>query len=161
RWRERLEGHLELLRCYYNFVRPHRALKFGREIRTPAMQAGLKGKRLTLRKIFCSGIVLLASCEFVLVFVYSAPYHFLLRMRASGGLATFDGGSTLEMQLSPKTQQAPLEHLRRLVERRPKRLVLLDHYMRVQAVKQVRLRLPEAVFAKSELFRQPEIQLVP
>ncbi len=37
RWKERLEGHLELLRCYYNFIRPHRALKFGSEIRTPAM----------------------------------------------------------------------------------------------------------------------------
>jgi hypothetical protein len=23
RWKERLEDHLELLRCYYNFVRPH------------------------------------------------------------------------------------------------------------------------------------------
>src|SRR5207249_11626180 len=71
RWRERLEGHLELLRCYCNFVRPHRALKFGREIRTLAIQAGLTGKRLTLRQIFCSGIVFLASCEIVLVFVYS------------------------------------------------------------------------------------------
>ena len=40
RWKERLEDHLELLRCYYNFVRPHRALKFGAEVRTPAMQAG-------------------------------------------------------------------------------------------------------------------------
>ena len=28
-----LEAHLELLRCYYNFVRPHGALKFGRETR--------------------------------------------------------------------------------------------------------------------------------
>src|SRR5262245_35158215 len=27
RWKERLEEHLELLRCYYNFVRPHRALR--------------------------------------------------------------------------------------------------------------------------------------
>ena len=32
-----LDAHLELLRCYYNFVRPHRALKFGRGTRTPAM----------------------------------------------------------------------------------------------------------------------------
>jgi transposase-like protein/IS1 family transposase len=39
RWKERLEDHLELLRCYYNFVRPHRVLKFGREVRTLAMQA--------------------------------------------------------------------------------------------------------------------------
>ena len=49
-----LEAHLELLRCYYNFVRPHRALKFGRETRTPAMQAGLATRRLTLRDIFLS-----------------------------------------------------------------------------------------------------------
>ena len=49
-----LEAHLELLRCYYNFVRPHGALKFGRETRTPAMQAGLATRRLTLRDIFVS-----------------------------------------------------------------------------------------------------------
>ena len=60
RRRERLEAHLELLRCYYNFVRPHRALKFGREVRTPAIQAGLTKRRLTLREIFSSTIVLLA-----------------------------------------------------------------------------------------------------
>ena len=47
-------AHLELLRCYYNFVRPHGALKFGRETRTPAMQAGLATRRLTLRDIFVS-----------------------------------------------------------------------------------------------------------
>jgi hypothetical protein len=41
---------LELLRCYYNFVRPYRVPRFGREVRTPAMQAGLIGKRLTLRR---------------------------------------------------------------------------------------------------------------
>ena len=50
-----LKAHLELLRCYYNFVRPHGALKFGRETRTPAMQAGLATRRrLTLRDIFLS-----------------------------------------------------------------------------------------------------------
>ena len=70
RWKERLEGHLELLRCYYNFVRRHRALKFGRELRTPAMQAGLIGKRLTLREIFCSGIIFMASFEIVIAFIY-------------------------------------------------------------------------------------------
>jgi hypothetical protein len=36
------------------------------------MEAGLTGKRLTLREIFCSGIVFLASFEIVLVFVYPA-----------------------------------------------------------------------------------------
>ena len=43
-----------MFRCYYNFVRPHGALKFGREIRTPAMQAGLTTRRLTFRDIFLS-----------------------------------------------------------------------------------------------------------
>jgi hypothetical protein len=56
RWKERLEDHLELLRCHYNFVRPHRALKFGREVRTPAMQAGLLKRRLTFREIISSAI---------------------------------------------------------------------------------------------------------
>ena len=54
RAQDTLEAHLELLRCYYNFVRPHGALKFGRETRTPAMQAGLATRRLTLRDIFMS-----------------------------------------------------------------------------------------------------------
>ena len=49
---DKLEEHLELLRCHYNFVRPHGALKFGREVRTPAMQAGLATRRLTFREIF-------------------------------------------------------------------------------------------------------------
>ena len=67
RWKERLEDHLELLRCNYNFVRPHRALKFGREVRTPAMQAGLTTRRMTLREIFSSTMVF-ASENVVLVF---------------------------------------------------------------------------------------------
>ncbi len=52
RLNDKLEQHLELLRCHYNFVRPHRALKFGSETRTPAMQAGLTTRRLTLREVF-------------------------------------------------------------------------------------------------------------
>jgi transposase-like protein/IS1 family transposase len=54
RWKQCLDDHLELLRCHYNFVRLHRALKFGREVRTPAMQAGLTRRRLTFREIFSS-----------------------------------------------------------------------------------------------------------
>ena len=38
---DQLCSHVELVRCHYNFVRPHRALRFGRETRTPAMQAAL------------------------------------------------------------------------------------------------------------------------
>ncbi len=52
RSKETLEDHLELVRCHYNFVRPHRALRFGRETRTPAMQAGLTMRRLTFREVF-------------------------------------------------------------------------------------------------------------
>ncbi len=54
RVQDTLEAHHELLRCYYNFVRQHWALKFGRETRTPAMQAGLATRQLTLRDIFMS-----------------------------------------------------------------------------------------------------------
>ena len=63
RWKKRLEDHLELLRCYYNFVRPHMALKFGREMRTPAIQAGLTTRRLTLREIFPSAMLLSFSAK--------------------------------------------------------------------------------------------------
>ena len=49
---EQLRGHVELLRCYYNFIRPHRALRFGFETRTPAMQAGLVSTRLAWSDIF-------------------------------------------------------------------------------------------------------------
>jgi len=52
RLNDKLEQHLELLRCHYNFVRPHRTLKFGSETRTPTMQAGLTTRRLTLREVF-------------------------------------------------------------------------------------------------------------
>jgi transposase-like protein/IS1 family transposase len=72
RWMERLEDHLELLRCYYNFVRPHRALKFGRVVRTPAMQAGLTTKRLTFREIFSSTMHFLALRNVTFVFFDSA-----------------------------------------------------------------------------------------
>ncbi len=49
---ECLEENLELVRCHYNFLRPHRGLRFGTELRTPAMQAGLTARALTFREIF-------------------------------------------------------------------------------------------------------------
>jgi transposase-like protein/IS1 family transposase len=52
---ERLNDQLELLRCHYNFLRPHRSLKFGKVTRTPAMQAGLVNRRLTFRQVFMAG----------------------------------------------------------------------------------------------------------
>jgi hypothetical protein len=47
-----LEEHLELLRLHYNFIRPHSALRFGAEVRTPAMQAGLAARKLSFRDVF-------------------------------------------------------------------------------------------------------------
>ena len=51
---DKLRSHVELVRCHYNFVRPHRALRFGGETRTPAMQAGLVSARLALSDIFAA-----------------------------------------------------------------------------------------------------------
>jgi transposase-like protein/IS1 family transposase len=53
---ERLADHLELFRCFYNFIRPHGALRFGKEVRTPAQQAGLVGRKLTWRDILATPI---------------------------------------------------------------------------------------------------------
>ena len=47
-----LMGQMALMMMYYNFVRPHMALKFGKMVRTPAMQAGLVAKRLSFREVF-------------------------------------------------------------------------------------------------------------
>ena len=47
-----LEEHLELLQLHYNFIRPHSALRFGAEVRTPAMQAGLAVRKLSFRDVF-------------------------------------------------------------------------------------------------------------
>jgi IS1 family transposase len=48
----RLDEDLALVQCHYNFIRPHRALKFGSSCKTPAMQAGLTARRLLFRDIF-------------------------------------------------------------------------------------------------------------
>ena len=49
---EFLIGYMALTMMYYNFVRPHMALKFGKVLRTPAMQAGLVTRRLSFREVF-------------------------------------------------------------------------------------------------------------
>jgi hypothetical protein len=79
-WKERLEDHIELFGCYYNFIRPHRALKFGREVRTPAMQAGLSERQLTLRHIFSSRMFLQMPKNVIFVLFDSArPVTFATR----------------------------------------------------------------------------------
>ena len=49
---ERIQEALELVRVFYNFVTPHGSLKFGKVKRTPAMQAGIFDRPLTIREIF-------------------------------------------------------------------------------------------------------------
>ena len=48
----RLARQLELSRCHYNWMRPHADLRFGHEVRTPAMVAGLTARALSFREIF-------------------------------------------------------------------------------------------------------------
>jgi transposase-like protein/IS1 family transposase len=67
-----LDDHLELLRCHYNFCRPHSSLRFGSVTRTPAMQAGLASRKLTFRDIFVAKLV--PRC-FVLVRSRPEAYH--------------------------------------------------------------------------------------
>ena len=50
--RDHLDGNMALLMCHYNFIRPHLALKFGKEIRTPAMEAGIVSQRVSFRDVF-------------------------------------------------------------------------------------------------------------
>ena len=64
---DQLRSHVELVRCHYNFVRPHRALRFGRETRTPATQAGLVSTRMPWRDIFTTGRVTLRMFVAVVV----------------------------------------------------------------------------------------------
>ncbi len=49
---EQLRDQLEIARCHYSFLRPHRVLKFGTEARTPGMQAGQSECRLAFREKF-------------------------------------------------------------------------------------------------------------
>ena len=68
---EFLEGQVALLMAYYNFLRPHRALKFGETLRTPAMQAGLAKKRLSFRDVFTSQVAFFLFFLMVLVARYA------------------------------------------------------------------------------------------
>ncbi len=76
---ENLEHHLDLLQCYYNFIRPYRSLRFGRELWTPAMQAGLANRRLSFREIF-------TAVEVVRFFVVVGMVVILNRGRAGDRL---------------------------------------------------------------------------
>ena len=62
-----LDGSLALQMCHYNFIRPHMALKFGKETRTPAMQAGIVSKKLSFRDVFTSREVLFLCLLFLVL----------------------------------------------------------------------------------------------
>ena len=57
---DQLHGHVDLLRCSYNVIRSHRALKFGRETRPPAMQSGLVNAPMNWSDIFTAPAALYA-----------------------------------------------------------------------------------------------------
>ena len=82
---DQLRGHVELLRCYYNFIRPHRALKFGRETRTPAMQAGLVSVPMNWSDIFTAPA---PHCVFF-VAVVRIPVTVQLMATSAAALPTF------------------------------------------------------------------------
>ena len=82
---DQLRGHVELLRCYYNFIRPHSALKFGREPRTPAMQAGVANAPMNWSHIFTAGAPL---CVFF-VAVVRIPVAVQLPEARAAALPTF------------------------------------------------------------------------
>ena len=63
---------LELLRCQCSFVRPHRVLKFGHEVPTPAMQAGIAPRQSSFREIYLSMIPLGVSQNITSLFFGSA-----------------------------------------------------------------------------------------
>ena len=78
----KLAEHLELFRCFYNFIRPHSALRFGKEVRTPAQQAGLTSRKLTWRAIFTARLPL-SFCARILRPVWSGSMtHCWTRMVA-------------------------------------------------------------------------------
>ena len=61
RGHDQLDNQLEIVRCHYNFLRPHRALRFGKETRTPAMQAGLLNRRFSFREVFLTRLLTIMS----------------------------------------------------------------------------------------------------
>ena len=101
---DQLRGHVELVRCHYNFVRPHRALRFGRETRTPAMQAGLVTSRLAWRDICSVGgstivvvtVVVDVSVTVRLTESHAAapPTRYLPSARLQAARSTANGAST-------------------------------------------------------------------
>ena len=80
------------------------ALKLGRETRTPAMQAGLATRRLTLRDIFVSLRCVVMWLSDVRVFADSHRTAAAAVMHhARCGVTTLDGGSTQIVNVAGST----------------------------------------------------------
>ena len=62
-----MKSQLDLFQCYYNFIRPHSALKFGTEVRTHAKQAGLIRRNLGFKDIFSLNLALFLCLMFILM----------------------------------------------------------------------------------------------
>ena len=78
-----LEEHLELLQLHYNFIRPHLALRFGAEVRTPAMQAGLAVRKLCFRDVFMMRVFFFL-CVLTVFFVWlKCLPRFVVELRSS------------------------------------------------------------------------------
>ena len=70
-----------MFRCHYNFSRPHRALKFGQEMRMPAMQAGLAERQLSDslgQELKSKGIEPSASATLIQHRMQAADWRFVL-----------------------------------------------------------------------------------
>jgi IS1 family transposase len=88
---ESLAAHMDLMKTYYNFLRPHQGLKFGKTVRTPAMQAGLVNKRLSFRDVFMSW-----EAFFLFAFIVVLLENFVLACRSGSiRLGRSDRSTTL------------------------------------------------------------------
>lgn len=57
----RPEKQFELQQCYYNFMRPHQALKFGSEVYTPAMMAKIADHKVSWAEVLQLWLAVIAE----------------------------------------------------------------------------------------------------
>lgn len=75
RYGNRLRGQLEFQRCYYDFMRPHMALRFGNETYTPAMMAEIADRKLSWRDILENKLIKLFA------FLFAVPENDQVRLK--------------------------------------------------------------------------------
>ena len=97
---ERLDEHLELLRCYYNFVRPHGALKFGCENSGYAGRSDHATAHLSRHLLGDDDSFVVADRGFPAHWG-AQPGLFRTCTTARSRVATLDGGSTQKSAYAP------------------------------------------------------------